>query len=445
MKTRSIKIIKKAPTLLCLLLAVCLLCGTVVGCATNRTVNTDALISDGTHELPVWFYEFLLSRMKAELARQKYDVNNPDFWDQPIDGEGSASWRESCENSVLESMRMYLAALILFEQNELELTNEYFDSIEEDLSLYEDLDADGSRAAFNQLLAAYGVDYEALRDAYADEYRVALLQTYLYGKNGALIADNVKEEYFEANYYRFRQIMFANVYYEYVTDQNGDTVYYDASTGKILYDSESGTISYDADGKEVKDTDGQTVYCREDGHIAYDTVNGKPMYITNDQGEAEAYPYLSSEMEARLSELEALRYEIGQGNTEAFDAAVIEKSDDKDGITLYPNGYYLSDLEAANFSDDYLGDILEKLKTMNIGDSAILESEYGYHLIMRYPVEEGDYKEDDYEVFFTSFSASLISDLFRDKCQKLFETFTVSEQARKNAKDIAEIGINYNY
>ena len=82
---------------------------------------------------------------------------------------------------------------------------------------------------------------------------------------------------------------------------------------------------------------------------------------------------------------------------------------------------------------------------MDIGDTAIVESEYGYHLIMRYPTTEGDYKADDYKVFFSSFNASLVTQLFRDKCEKLFETFTLSEEAKKGAKDILEIGVNYNY
>ena len=168
--------------------------------------------------------------MKAELARQKYDVSSATFWDSPITEGSSVSWRESCENSVLDTLRMYLAALVLFDENGLKLTDEYYSSIDEDLDMYLDLDADGSKSAFNELLAAYGVSYDTLRQAYADEYRVALLQTYLYGKDGSLIGNNVKEEYFEENYYCFRQVLFAKFYYEYKTDDFGNVIYYDTAS-----------------------------------------------------------------------------------------------------------------------------------------------------------------------------------------------------------------------
>ena len=235
MRTRSTKKMCFLP-LVCGVLILCLLGGSLMGCADRQQVNTTALLSDGKHEIPVWFYEFLLSRMKAELARQKYDVSSATFWDSPITEGSSVSWRESCENSVLDTLRMYLAALVLFDENGLKLTDEYYSSIDEDLDMYLDLDADGSKSAFNELLAAYGVSYDTLRQAYADEYRVALLQTYLYGKDGSLIGNNVKEEYFEENYYCFRQVLFAKFYYEYKTDDFGNVIYYDTASGKPVYD-----------------------------------------------------------------------------------------------------------------------------------------------------------------------------------------------------------------
>ena len=443
MRTRSTKKMRFLP-LVCGLLILCLLGGSLMGCADRQQVNTTALLSDGKHEIPVWFYEFLLSRMKAELARQKYDVNSAAFWDSPITEGSSVSWRESCENSVLDTLRMYLAALVLFDENGLKLTDEYYSSIDEDLDMYLDLDADGSKSAFNELLAAYGVSYDTLRQAYADEYRVALLQTYLYGKDGSLIGNNVKEEYFEENYYCFRQVLFAKFYYEYKTDDFGNVIYYDTASGKPVYDSENGQVAYDADGKEFKDSEGQTIYYDEDGKILYDTAKGKPMYVTDEKGNAEQNAYLPGQLEERKKKLEQLRMEIGLNDVQAFDRAVDEQSDDTDGAALYPHGYYLSDIEEANFSDAYLSQILSELKNMDIGDTAIVESEYGYHLIMRYPTTEGDYQADDYKVFFSSFNASLVTQLFRDKCEKLFETFTLSEDAKKSAKDILEIGVNYN-
>ena len=81
MRTRSTKKMCFLP-LVCGVLILCLLGGSLMGCADRQQVNTTALLSDGKHEIPVWFYEFLLSRMKAELARQKYDVSSATFWDR---------------------------------------------------------------------------------------------------------------------------------------------------------------------------------------------------------------------------------------------------------------------------------------------------------------------------------------------------------------------------
>ena len=57
-------------------------------CAQQTEADTTPIYECGDETLPLFFYEFMLSRAKGTLARNKYDVKDPDFWATVIEGDG---------------------------------------------------------------------------------------------------------------------------------------------------------------------------------------------------------------------------------------------------------------------------------------------------------------------------------------------------------------------
>jgi hypothetical protein len=82
---------------------------------------------------------------------------------------------------------------------------------------------------------------------------------------------------------------------------------------------------------------------------------------------------------------------------------------------------------------------------MNEGDIECIESEYGYHIIMKYELDEGRFTDGEYAEWFESFNESLQNKLFLDKCKGIFEKITENEENLKAARSIVKIGTNYTY
>jgi hypothetical protein len=95
-----------------------------------------------------------------------------------------------------------------------------------------DNDANGSKTAFNAILAEYGANYEILREAYIIEAKIAYLREELFGKNGSKIGANIIDDYYKENYVRFQHI------FRYTGSrpviENGDFVY--GNDGYVKYE-----------------------------------------------------------------------------------------------------------------------------------------------------------------------------------------------------------------
>ena len=89
--------------------------------------------------------------------------------------------------------------------------------------------------------------------------------------------------------------------------------------------------------------------------------------------------------------------------------------------------------------------MLEGLKTAEVGDTVLVESEYGYHVIMKYALDEGKYADGNYAEWFTAFNDSLIAELFAEKCQPIKANITVNEENLKAAESIKTVGTNTDY
>ena len=162
------------------------------------------------------------------------------------------------------------------------------------------------------------------------------------------IAECVKENYFRENYVAFKQILISNSFPVFVTDKDGNTVYY----------TDSGAIAYNTTGEGVRAelVDGAFVYYNPDGTVAYDTVNGKPSPVLDSNGKlvgvltAQEFALLQALMESPDSALtceQLLRTAWGYhsaGETRTVDVHVqrLRKKMGVDWIeTVYKCGYRL--------------------------------------------------------------------------------------------------------
>ncbi len=400
------------------------------------------------------FYEFMLSRVKGDLYNSGYNVNSEAFWSTKIEGS-DMTYEEYYNQKVLEDCRYYVSALALFdklmEDGDIEgLPKAYYDDIDEQIQLYIDLGyiGDGSEEKLDGMLSEYGVDTDALRKIYIAEAKIQYVREYIYGGSDASkIGDNVKEDYYKENYYRFKHILVGNFYYEYVKDEFGNIIYFNGDNGPALYDYEKGEKrDDDGDGMYNKDSSGETIaYDKQTGEYLYDTEKGITRFVTDSEGKIKKFYYTKEQMQSRLEIADQL-CGIEKGDFAEFEKKGEDDSVNTDYSKTFENtsGIYMSDIEKSTYSD-YMCEMLDKLKTMDVGDIAMVEGDDGYHVFMKYELDEGAYAESGSKKWFQSFNASLISKMFFEKCQGLFDSIEVNSENLERATSIRDIGANTDY
>ena len=431
-------------TLVALLLAAAMLMA-LCACNTGSKNAPDALLEYKGESIPASFYSLLLSRMKGSLSVSGYDVRSAEFWSETVEGT-TLTYEEYFNASVLESCKNYLCALVLFGEAGLTLPASVKAEIEEEIEFYISLGyiGGGDVEKFNALIEKYGVDADSLKVAYEIEAKYSYLLSYLYGSDASLVRATVKEEFYEDNYYRFKQILLPNFYYLYETDEFGGEIYFDEESGRRLYDDENGSVRYDENGSRIKDKNGDTIYFDDEGNILYDKVNGKRSVILDENGEAKQYAYTDAEIAERGEQAREILALLASCDEATFEAKMAEYNVSYGESESYPDGYYLSRVESAGYSD-YMLEMLEALEAADVGDTLLVESEYGYHVIMKYALDEGKYADGNYAEWFAAFNDSLISELFAEKCAPIKANITVNEENVKSAESIRTIGANTDY
>ena len=410
----------------------------------ETTADTSPVLECEGVELPLFFYEFMLSRVKGSLARNQNKVTDPDFWYAEIEGDGR-TYEEFYNQYVLERCKNYLAALVLFDKEGLTLPKSKLDSIDEEVEFYIEYDGEGDEDTFSASIRKLGVDAEALRRCYIIEAKYEYLMNYLYG-DGALIGDTLKNEYYQENYVRFKQILIRKFKYEFQFDEQGNLMYFDPDTGKPIYDEKNGSVKYDESGSRIRDSYGVPIYYDENGKIIYNTQRGKPAEKLDKDGNAIRYDYTEAELEERKEMAESIAASINAGDYFAFDSKISEVYAEEMIFESYTDGYYLSRLEEENYLKyGYINLILDRLENMEMGDVAVVESEEGYHVIMRYELEEGKFTDGEYSQWFENLSEKIILDLFKDKIAKVLPDIKVNSENLAKARSITRVGINYDY
>lgn len=435
---------KKITALTALLVTLAMLVCLLGSCASGST-----LMTLGKQKISRNLFELYLSRQKGTLCTTYYygsDAKADSFWDTTISVDGT-TYNDYWTSYIAQCVKVYLAALYLFEEEyKLTLPEASVKQVDEIMAEFVTGDGDGSKSALNKLLSAYGVNYNMLREAYIIEKKVEYLQTYLYGADLSKVSEELKEQYYNDNYVRFKQVFFMNYRYVYDKDSNGDTIYYDTETDKILYDSSTGIRRFDDSGRALTDEHGTVIYYREDGSIAYDEKNGQPSYKYDSNGNYLTEKLTSEELRKVRENADDIAEFTKTGDTDAFESYIEKYSEDTDGQSNFPNGYYFA--TNAQYSYQYIIDIISALLEMQPGEIRVIESDFGYHVVMKYELDSGAYAKSENDVWFESEQTSFTSDvkqwLFTERCKDLVEDIEINED-KSEGLDMKAVEPNFYY
>ena len=430
--------------ILSVILCLALLAGAVAMTACSKKGET--LLELNGQTITANQYQLLLARVKGSLAHAGNSVDSSTFWDMVIDSEGN-TYDEYFRNAALNDAKRYLAAAALFEEEGLVLPQSYKDSIEEDIQEY--IRDAGSKSALNSRLSAYGVNVDMLRDLYLLEAKYAYLQAYLYGAEGEKIAANVRLDYLNEHAVCFKQVLIRAFDYVYEKDLNGDEIYYlvgenNAKINNIAYDTIGGNPRIDEFGKTITDKNGDVVYYLENGAIAYDKEKGVRSVVYDEKGIAKTEKYSSEELAEHKAAAEEMMASVAKGDYAAFEALMEEYQVSGDDAFV-TDGTYCFLYTTGDNDYDYLNDIADVLAKAEEGEMRMVNSEYGYNVVMKYPIPEDAVTNTAYEDWFGDLTDRVTAKLFHNKCAPYMEKVSVSSDVFKALPSMKQVGTNYDY
>ena len=436
---------KITTTLLALLLALIFVLG---GCSAHGAT----LITAGDNEISVNVFQLYLSRMKWSLYAAGENVNNSNYWQQYITLDGM-TYNDHYTTHVLTGLKQIAAALYLYDEMGLSLSEQDEATIDALIEAYIAQDGDGSETKLNSILASYGANTTVLRDSYVIEAKLNQLKTAMYGENGSKITSVVREEFYKQSYLRAFQLSVDNYYYDHDKDADGNSVYYVTKTAdngsltlteKIAYDTVKGIAT------EEKDKNGDTVYRvqKEDltfGEIAYDKKNGAVKYLYDEDGELIEKFYTTEEMKKRYENLEKIAEDC-KNNEELFLEYAQYSDSSAFNETYAPNGMYFS-------VGGYLGDELfetfaAELAKLEVGELAIVEytsaGKTHYYLLMRAALDTGAWANEANQRWFQTMNNDVTEYMLQKECEKYLQYVSVDE-ALLEGVDITIVAANKYY
>ena len=430
--------------ILSVILCLAILMGAVAMTACSKKGTT--LLELNGYTISTNQYQLLLSRVKASLYYAGYSVDSSTFWDMVIDSEGN-TYDQYFRNAALNDAKRYLAAAVIFDEEGLVLPQSYKDAIDEDIDEYV-RDA-GSKSALNNALSAYGVNVDMLRDLYELEAKYAYLQAHLYGAEGEKIAANVRYDYLTEHAVCFKQVLIRAFDYVYETDNNGDEIYYkvgenNAKINNIAYDTVGGFTRVDEFDKTILDKNGDAIYYLPNGSIAYDKVNGVRSVVYDANGVAKTVKYSAEELAEHKAAGEEIMASVTKGDYAAFEALLAEYEVSGDDAFVTDSTYCF--LYTTGDNDyDYLNDIADVLAESEEGVVRMVSSEYGYNVVMKYPIPQDAVTNAAYEDWFGDLSTRVVAKLFHNKCEPYMERVAVSTEEFANLPSMKQISTNFSY
>ena len=423
----------------------------------------ETVLTLGDSKISYGVYSLMTSVFKGSLAASVgTSVSKESFWDTVVSADPLKTQEEMYNELVLEMAKETLYKLELFDELGLTLPNTTVQGIDDEINFWIDYDGDGSRNTFNSILGNYGANIDILREYMIMSAKIEYLVQYLYG-GGNKISDAVRQNYLEEKYVALKQIMIPYYAYVYVTDVNGDDVYY-TEEGKVSYDIINGEpIDSDGDGKSNRDSNNDVIYYKQvDGKvvIAYDTENGERKLKLDDNGSPVTREYTSAEKSDAWTRAQSI-YAMMDGkesNFHEFESLMLiydenysaSEEDDPTANLMYLN----TEVDYANlYGDSTMTDIIDRVSKLKIGGVTVYESKYGMHILMRYNVEEKAWDDETNAGYFVDetgyidFENRLISYLFTKELARTREKYgeVTVDKEKLAGISIRKIGINYDF
>ena len=376
-----------------LLLAFVMMALAMTGCAAKGKT----LLKIEKEKITVNTAYLFLSRMKGYLvssAAYGESARTDAFWDTLMSADGT-TYDEYYTNQIIENAKTYAAALHLFRERGLTLPKETIKAIDDELKEIIDTEWNGSKTEFNANLSQFGANYDVLREAKIIEAKIEYLRNDLFGEDGAQIGAQIREDYYQQNYRRFKHLFFYT--YHFVTETAED------GTEKILTDSNGQAKTEPMTEKEI-----QLVIDRVSEAYGKAVVEGSPSFLDAWKNGATAF-----------------------GDAGKFDALLSEKDDngtllynEDKGMSLYPNGIYLKADSKYEFTE-----VRDAVFQMQEGEIRVIRSEHGFHVVMRYENNEGAYADSANADCFTGFIGNLEDKLLTEYLQPYVALVVVDEKA----------------
>lgn len=341
---------------LCLILAV-LTVFPLAAC----TQSSPAYATLGSHTITEAMYTYWLAYYKTHyylVFKENGFVTDedytPEFWDTSLSGDISVG--KTVEDYVSSVVRDFIIAAYLFDELELgKIYSEKYISSSVDEFITEDISAVGSRSELNRQLGEIGINVTTLKKIYTLEAKCMLVEEYLFGEDGEhKVTDEFTERFYQENYHRVKHVLI-------------DT------RDKLVLD--------------------------DDGNPIMDTYTG--YYKTE--------PLTDAEIEEKTKLASAI---LNNAKAGASFEELIKTHGEDPGAVSYEDGYFLH--AASLYEEAFLKASLE----MEVGEIRMVKSEYGYHIIKKYPLEAGMWaKKENADLFsdLSSLTAEAVKEEFFSK------------------------------
>ncbi|MBQ4290230.1 MAG: peptidylprolyl isomerase [Clostridia bacterium] len=344
-----------------LLLAVLLLAGVcLTGCSSDRS---PAVMTFRGTTVSENLFRYWMASYKAYFLHL-VGGQDSDAW---LNGEWSVSNEdgsvvsmtagEYLQERILGVIRSNLISLRLFEEYGLSLPDSARRDVE--VLIESEIENAGSRRALNEKLAAIGITIDQLREFKLAEEKINCVYSYLYGEtaNGVTVssgAEPISEEQYDA-FYQAHYVLVKHIYIR-TKDRN------------------------------VLDADGNVQY------TSSGTVLTEPL---SEEESAQKYALCDSLME------------LLSGGAD-FDELMQEYSEDA-GRRNYPNGYIVS--RSSSLPEEFL----ENAFDMQIGELRRVDASYATHIMIREPLPERGWEDENWKGFLGSIQEYVTSEVFAEK------------------------------
>lgn len=353
---------KKSIKIIALILVVIMLLPCFSGCGEKKR----AVYSIDGIEITEDLYRYWLSYYKSYYDKYFYDIeDSEEGWQIKVSEDMTAE--QYVKKMVDERMKLYVCALKLYDEYELELTSEaeaYIEStVEEQIEYY------GGRAAFeNALIRSCNITIDGLKKTYEIETKVGQLQEYLYGEKGIIrVSNEMLEQYYQANYSRIKYLYFDRV-------------------NKYVYD-DKGEIKTDVSGKYMTEalTDAEKEEIKKKAEEAYSKA------IAGEDFNTLIKTYNTSDMN------------FTQTN---------------------PDGFYIS---ANSYSSKYVYTLVSEGMQMKAGEIKLVEDEYAFYVVAKYGLITEAYANDETGQF-ESLSSYAIQYYYEKTLKDMFDQVVINSE-----------------